>query len=62
MAVEMRFKLEALGVDLDTAQALLMRDDLRDPLATAGHVSSELNQDLASNGWLASWKPEQNEV
>ena len=62
VVVEMRSKLETLGVDLDTAQALLMHDDLRDPLATAGRVSSDLNQDLADNGWLASWKPEQNEV
>lgn len=53
---ELRMKMEALKVDLATAQALLMQEDLRDPEATAARVQRQLSEDLNNNPWLSSWK------
>jgi len=42
-------KVEALRIDLGTAQALLMQEDLRDVQATARRVEAQLAEDLADN-------------
>jgi hypothetical protein len=42
-------KIEALSVELRTAQALILQDDLRDPEATAERVAAHLSEDLADN-------------
>lgn len=49
-------RVETLQVDLETAQALLLQEDLRDPDATARRVERQLQEDLADNPWLKSWK------
>lgn len=49
-------RVEALQVDMETAQALLLQEDLRDPDATALRVEQQLHEDLADNPWLTSWK------
>ena len=53
---ELRIKMEALRVDLKTAQALVMQDDLRDPEATTQRVEQQLEEDIADNPWLAGYK------
>ena len=53
---ELRIKMEALRVDLKTAQALVMQDDLRDPGATTQRVEQQLEEDIADNPWLAGYK------
>lgn len=45
-------KVETLRVDLETAQALLLQDDLRDPEATAKRVAAALEEDIADNPGL----------
>jgi len=42
-------KVEALQIDLRTAQALLMQEDLRDVQATARRVEAQLAEDIADN-------------
>ena len=53
---DLRLKMEALGVDLRTAQALVMQDDLRDPASTSQRVEAQLAEDLTDNPWLSDWK------
>ena len=53
---ELRIKMKTLRVDLKTAQALLMQEDLRDPEATALRVEQQLEEDIADNPWLAGYK------
>jgi hypothetical protein len=53
---ELRMKMEALHVDLATAQALLMQDDLRDPSACVDRLDAQLVEDLSDNPWLSDWK------
>ena len=45
-------KMHALGVELKTAQALILQDDLRDPEATAQRVAKHLAEDIADNPHL----------
>lgn len=49
-------RVEALSVDLGTAQALLMQEDLRDVQATARRVQAQLAEDLADNPQLWAGK------
>lgn len=49
-------RVEALHVDLETAQVLLLQEDLRDPDATAIRVQRELQEDMADNPWLKGYK------
>lgn len=53
---ELRLKMEASGVDLATAQALMMQEDLRDPDTTTRRVEAQLAEDLADNPQLENWK------
>ncbi len=53
---DLRLKMEALSVDLKTAQALVMQDDLRDPLSTSQRVNAQLAEDVTDNPWLSNWK------
>ena len=53
---ELRLKMEASRVDLKTAQALLMQEDLRDPVLTTGRVEQQLAEDIADNPWLEGYK------
>lgn len=46
---ELRIKMETLRVDLKTAQALLMQEDLRDPKTTTRRVERQLEEDIADN-------------
>ncbi len=46
---DIRTKMVALGAEVQTAQALVMQDDLRDPLATANRVAAQLAEDLRDN-------------
>ena len=55
-AHELRLRMDALGTDLKTAQALIIQDDLRDPDATARRVEQCLADDLADNPQLEKWK------
>ena len=55
-AHELRLKMDALGTDLKTAQALIMQDDLRDPDATARRVEQHLAEDLADSPHLENYK------
>ena len=48
--------MEALRVDLKTAQALIMQEDLRDPEATTRRVERQLEEDIDDNPWLAGYK------
>ncbi len=53
---ELRLKMELLSIDLATAQALMMQDDLRDPDTTARRVEAQLAEDFEDNKWLVDWK------
>ena len=53
---DLRLKMEALRVDLKTAQALIMQEDLRDPEATTRRVERQLEEDIDDNPWLAGYK------
>lgn len=55
-AHDLRSKMEALGIDLKTAQALIMQYDLRDPAATAGRVEQQLAEDLHDNPLLLNYE------
>ena len=46
---ELRQKMDALSVDLVTAQALLMQEDLRDPEATKHRIADQLEKDFRDN-------------
>lgn len=49
-------RVEMLQVDLETAQALLLQEDLRDPDATALRVERDLQEDMTDNPTLRSYK------
>ena len=51
-AHDLGVKMQALGVEMKTAQALILQDDLRDPDATAMRVAKDLAQDIADNHTL----------
>lgn len=53
---ELLSKVEALNIDLETAQALLLQADLTDPDATARRVEAQVAEDLADNPSLKEWK------
>ena len=42
-------KMQALGAEMKTAQALILQDDLRDPARTAQRVAKFLAEDMADN-------------
>ncbi len=48
-AHDLGVKMQALGVELKTAQALILQDDLRDPDRTAQRVEKWLAEDMADN-------------
>lgn len=50
---EMLSRVETLQVDLDTAQALILQEDLRDSAATRARVAKDLEEDLRDNPHLA---------
>lgn len=45
-------KMQALGMEMKTAQALILQDDLRDPERTAQRVAKHLAEDIAQNPGL----------
>ena len=45
-------KMQALGVEMKTAQALILQDDLRDPDRTAQRVPKHLAEDISENPGL----------
>ena len=45
-------KMQALGMEMKTAQALILQDDLRDPERTAQRVAKYLAEDIAENPGL----------
>lgn len=49
---ELLLKVEAFNVDLATAQALLLQEDARDPLATRQKVETVLAEYAADNPWM----------
>jgi hypothetical protein len=51
-AHDLGVKMQALGVEMKTAQALILQDDLRDPDATARRVAKHLTEDIAENPGL----------
>ena len=51
-AHDLGVKMQALGVEMKTAQALILQDDLRDPDATARRVAKHLAEDIAHNPGL----------
>ena len=53
---ELRLKMDASRVDLKTAQALLMQEDLRDPILATRRVEQQLAEDIAHNPWLQGYK------
>ena len=53
---ELRMKMEALAVDLVTAQALLLQEDMRDPDAARGRIADQLAEDFRDNPFLQNWK------
>ena len=48
-AHDLAVKMQALGVEMKTAQALILQDDLRDPERTAQRVAKWLSEDMADN-------------
>lgn len=46
---ELRIKMEVLGIDLSTAAALLLQNDLQDTSATAKRVADLLAEDIADS-------------
>jgi hypothetical protein len=50
-------RVEVAQVDLTTAQALILQDDLRDPSATRSRVEAQLAEDIADNPHLRSAYP-----
>ena len=53
---ELRIKVDALHIDLPTAAALLLQEDLRDPSETAKRVTLMLAEDLNDKPQLRDWK------
>jgi hypothetical protein len=53
--LELRAKMKALNVELNTAAALILQEDLRDPKATEARVAAQLSEDLKDNPWLTDW-------
>jgi hypothetical protein len=51
-AHDLGVKMQALGVEMKTAQALILQDDLRDPDRTAQRVAKHLAEDIADNPGL----------
>lgn len=51
-AHDLGLKMQALGVEMKTAQALILQDDLRDPERTAQRVAKNLAEDIADNPGL----------
>ncbi len=51
-AHDLSVKIQALGVEMKTAQALILQDDLRDPDATALRVAKHLAEDSADGAGL----------
>lgn len=51
-AHDLGVKMQALGVEMATAQALILQHDLRDPDATALRVAKHLAEDIADNPGL----------
>ena len=48
--------MKALNVELSTAAALVLQEDLRDPKTAAARVAAQLAEDMMDNPWLKSWK------
>ena len=55
-AQELRLKMETLQLDLQTAQALLLNEDLRYPDATEQRVARNLAEDFEDNSWLKDYQ------
>lgn len=53
---ELRLKMETLSVDLVTAQALLIQEDMRDPDAALLRIADQLAEDFRDNPNLQNWK------
>ena len=53
--IEIRNRMRGLGIDPETAQALILQDDLRNPASTATRVMAELATDLADNPKITNW-------
>lgn len=53
---DIRSKVSVLRVEPETAQALVLQDDLRDPSATFARIKATLLEDIRDNTWLADWK------
>lgn len=53
---DIRAKMDALNIDIQSAAALLLQEDLRNPEETAKRVGAMLAEDLADNPHLAGWK------
>ena len=51
-AHDLGVKMQALGMEMKTAQALILQEDLRDPDATARRVAKHLAEDIAENPHL----------
>lgn len=49
---ELRKRMELLSIDLITAQALVLQDDLRNPSETHKRLAAQLSEDMADNPWL----------
>lgn len=52
---DLQAKMKALNVELSTAAALILQEDLRDPKATEERVAAQLAEDLRDNPWLKDW-------
>lgn len=48
-AHDLGVKMQAIGVEMKTAQALILQEDLRDPDATAHRTAKHLAEDIADN-------------
>lgn len=48
-AHDLGVKMQVLGVEMKTAQALILQEDLRNPDATAQRVAKHLAEDIAEN-------------
>lgn len=53
---DIRAKMKSLNIELGTAAALVLQEDLRNPKATAARVATSLAEDQKDNPWLKSWK------
>ncbi|MDT8856997.1 helix-turn-helix domain-containing protein [Paracoccaceae bacterium Fryx2] len=56
-AAELRLKMETLKIDLGSAAALILQEDLRDPSATALRVAAQLAEDEVENPNLSTAQP-----